>query len=298
LIYGIVVAAIIAWLERRTLPNAPERRVGILWLAVFSTALLLGALGMITILTALPFPSPLAVMRALTDLHLPYRTYRGIASGLLIAFGLAYFGISTLIFWTRPHSRMAKFAALALLVFGAAFFNTGKGWEGPVKTLPALGGLQALGLAALLLLFYLFPDGRFVPRWTRPLAVLWCAWLLVWFLNPLPGSSLDPGTWPQLILLGVLIGFLSTGVVAQLVRYRRASGLEEHRQMRWAVAGFTGAVAGLALVGLALMLFPDLQVTSLPGLSSLFVVSAYLFPWVLIPLSIALSVRRYRLWGA
>jgi hypothetical protein len=161
-----------------------------------------------------------------------------------------------------------------------------------------LGALQALGLAALLLLFYLFPDGRFVPRWTKPLAIVWCAWLLVWLLNPLPGSPLDVGSWPQQILLGIWIGFLGSGVAAQLIRYRRASSVAEHRQMRWAVAGFSGAVAGLALVGVGLMLFPDLQVTSLPGLSSLFVVSAYLLPWALIPLSIGFAVRRYGLWAA
>ena len=80
--------------------------------------------------------------------------------------------VAALIFWRRSDDRVAVFASLALLIFGTATFGF---------TMPALAaehpGLQTpvallhfLGAACFGLFLYVFPDGRFVPRWTGAVA--------------------------------------------------------------------------------------------------------------------------------
>ena len=84
-------------------------------------------------------------------------------------FAAVYCGISLLIFRRKPDGRMALFVSLALLTFGTASFpDTMKAlsvehplWQWPTAL------LNFLGFALFALFLYVFPDGRFVPRWTR-----------------------------------------------------------------------------------------------------------------------------------
>ena len=58
-------------------------------------------------------------------------------------------------------------------------------------------GLRYLGSACLSFFCYLFPDGRFVPSWTRWVAFAWVLLQLPEFF--FPGSSLDPLGFPPLL---------------------------------------------------------------------------------------------------
>ncbi len=66
--------------------------------------------------------------------------------------------------------------------------------------------LQAIGIGLSVIMCYLFPDGRFVPHWTRALAMIWATILLVWLafpislLNPLPNSTSGTGRLPVICL--------------------------------------------------------------------------------------------------
>lgn len=55
---------------------------------------------------------------------------------------------------------------------------------------PAVDLLNAATYCCLSILFYVFPDGRFVPRWTRCPAAVWI--LLLFPYYPFPDSSLVP----------------------------------------------------------------------------------------------------------
>jgi hypothetical protein len=52
--------------------------------------------------------------------------------------------------------------------------------------------LHFLGAASFGLFLYLFPDGRFVPRWGRWVVLVWIGWQVPryffrdWYLNPNP----------------------------------------------------------------------------------------------------------------
>jgi hypothetical protein len=77
-----------------------------------------------------------------------------------------------IIFWRRSDDRLALVVALALVAFGGIFFS-GSNDELAAQSAAwrvVVGVLRFLGNTGVLLCFYLFPDGRFVPRWTRLIA--------------------------------------------------------------------------------------------------------------------------------
>lgn len=99
--------------------------------------------------------------------------------------------------------------------------------------------LSAIGATLLILLLFLFPDGRFVPGWTRylaiPLAFVALADpLFASFVPLIEGSS---GTLVQLAVL--LIGF-PIGTWSQIQRYRKHSTFEQQQQTKWVLLGFVG----------------------------------------------------------
>jgi hypothetical protein len=87
--------------------------------------------------------------------------------------------------------------------------------------------LNFLGSALFGLFLYIFPDGRFVPRWTRWVALAWIFWRLpkYWFpewdtsdLNSLP-------SWLSFVMWSAALG-----TVAYSQHNRFSSRLLEHRE--------------------------------------------------------------------
>ena len=93
-----------------------------------------------------------------------YAAYDGV--GLLTAVTLVFFAVAAVIFWRRSQDPMALFGSFTLLVFGGAavsgtmhdLADAQPAFRFPVNLLDYLGQVS---FAAF---FYLFPDGRFVPR--------------------------------------------------------------------------------------------------------------------------------------
>jgi signal transduction histidine kinase len=114
-----------------------------------------------------------------------------------------------------------------VLVFNA---TTGSGLLAALERLYPehtwLSGLEGLGWFALFPLAYLFPDGRFVPRWSRWLVAAWVALYVVAMAVP---ENLGDGplvTVPLMLLL-------ASCVVSQIYRYRKVSGAVERQQTKW-----------------------------------------------------------------
>ncbi len=299
LAYGVVVAFAAERLGQKY-ATAPRQSVGAAWFGLMGVALVFGFTSMLSLAEATPFPP--AVTRLIQQAGIPFRIAREVNTALLIAYVFAYCGLAALIFWRGSQAWMPKFTALALLTFAGAFFNGGEVLGGMMTALPiarwATGAVQALGFIGLLLILCLFPDGRFAPRWTRPVALVGCAWAVWWFLDPASGSPLDPNRWPEPILFVVTAALLGAGVFAQVDRYRRTPAAER-QQTKWAVIALTGATLAFALIWLMVMLFPDLHFARRePGLASLFAFALYLLPGLLIPLSIGVAMWRDHLWQA
>jgi hypothetical protein len=238
--------------------------------------------------------SPDRVM-ALEELHLSVGLYAAYHVALAIFMALGYWTIGVTLFWKRSDNGLVLYASIALVTFGAMQPDTlrwleaaNSMWDLPVAIASFVGN------ASFFVLFCVFPDGRFVPRWTRWVAA---AWIAYWLLNSFfPVSPFSPENWPLLIVASLFLGLLGSLVTAQIYRYRRVSGQIARQQTKWVVFGFTAAIVmfvGVALIGW----IPEL---TRPGSPKLFYESLgaliITFCALLIPLSMGFAILHYRLW--
>jgi hypothetical protein len=204
-----------------------------------------------------------------------------------VAFTMMAFAIGAVILWRKPEDRMALLVSLMLITFGAAFFV-----PYPVLDLSLVWKFLAatvsfIGSALLVLFLYIFPDGRFVPRWTRWAAAVWIAGFVL--ANFFYDSVVVLLEFPLFIVLfaGAFVGV--TGY-AQIYRYLRVSGPEQRQQTRWVVFGIVTALGGLCALVVLDIIVPGGVVASLFGSTALFGLA------FLIPLSIGIAILRYRLF--
>jgi hypothetical protein len=241
---------------------------------------------------------PPAGLRALEDLDLSTGSFAAYSVVMDVIFAAVCIAVAALIFLRRSDDRMALFVSLALLTFGTATFTFTMAalaaryslWEIPIAF------LHFLGAASFGLFLYLFPDGRFVPRWTRWVALVWIGWQLAEHLFPSWVSN--PNTWQSITETVVVSGALGTAIYSQIHRYRHVSNPTQRLQIKWVVFGISVALAGYFGILLALGTSGADAPTS-PG-----ELVAYLLGYtfvgylvvLLIPISIGIAVLRHHLF--
>lgn len=301
LIFGLVQTVVEPRLDKRY--EGQTQQVNLLWLVFMGLALVFSLTSMGRLISVYPL-FPRSVTQFYRSLSISDDIATQFHNGLMVGFMLVYVMFGLVIFWRGVHSWLAKFAALTLLVLAGGFFTRGIMLGESMNALPIVRVfpvlMRTLGWGMLLVFFYIFPDGRFTPRWTRWMAILWVVLFLVWFSRLFDGMLIDPGSWPLLLQIILLIGALASAVLAQVARYRRAAP-EQRKQTRVVVFGFVGASLVLAVLWLGIALFPGLisgsRIDYRLSYSYLFSFSPYLLPWLLIPTSLALAIWRDGLWG-
>jgi hypothetical protein len=203
-------------------------------------------------------------------------------------------GVSTLIVWRRSDDRMALLVALMLVTFGPLSAMTTvlarpSSWQVPAAC------LAFLALALFVLVFLLFPTGQFVPSFTRWIAVVTLAVLVLSFL----GGNTPVTQNPFVRYFGYLLslGVVATLALVQLYRYRRISSPLQRQQTKWVVFGL--AVPCVVIVGgYGLAIIPVLGDPSAPAGASYQLAFAALLGCtvLLIPLSFGFAMLRARLW--
>jgi signal transduction histidine kinase len=207
-------------------------------------------------------------------------------------FGLLFICMGVLIVYGRPDEPIALLAGFFLVPFGVgeSVDLQAFGASHPLLQWPALT-VQALAGASAFPFLYLFPDGRFVPRWTRWIALGFAALFILY--TYLPAWGIQPGS-------RFSGGFAASGAIAatgvlfsHIYRFRRVSGATERQQVKWPMLGIAVALIGLAFIALS-------QAISGSGLSGLGAIIVGNLVWYglvsLIPLSLGLAILRYRLW--
>jgi hypothetical protein len=193
--------------------------------------------------------------------------------------------------------------ALLLLVFAAAGPLANPLWGSLQASFPTLYTIAILFNAILgsaVILLYCFPDGAFIPRWTRLSAPL--VLLLVGFSNFLPGSPLDYWSWPQPLPVLINLVIVGSGGYALWRRYRVHSDAAQRQQIKWFLAG----VILILLNWLGDFFF----ITVYPALTGEWLFSqvrtdlireilqetAWYISSFLLALCIGISIFQYRLW--
>jgi hypothetical protein len=242
------------------------------------------------------------LVQQLHSIGLTLDFYVAFSLTIQIIFALGYFTVAAVIFWRKSDDWMALLVALFLATFVLIFADVPRVLT---RSYPAWGLLIAcMGLIAEMvfpLSFYLFPDGRFVPRWTRWFLIGWFAWGI--FNYFFPDSPLHVNPWFLLLESLAFVSALGSIVVIQLYRYRYVSSPLQRQQTKWFVFGMIVGLGGFFGAGLLGFILPyvlsgppapfNLLSPALIGITA--ITFSYLV-MLAIPISIGFSILRYRLW--
>ena len=230
-------------------------------------------------------------LQSLQNLGLSLRQYAAITTAGSAAMAAVWFVVALVLFSRRSREPMALFSALMLVLFGA--FAGGfpeiaarayPGWSIPAQA------MNALALSCLTIFFFVFPNGRWVPRWMRPGAAVVVVMYAIMFL--FPGGRLVPRGNP--ISAIVEIALMLAGVGIQLYRYRHVSSPVERQQTKWVVVGLGTSIGGIAAI--LLYAFSDPVTTQANTLTNMILITTFHLFELLIPVSIGVAILRYRLW--
>jgi hypothetical protein len=219
-------------------------------------------------------------VHTLQTLGLSVSAYAAFIFALTLVLAFLCFAISALIFWRRSDDWMALLVSFAVVATvnlngnGESAYGMNSAWGVLAMVLGVLGG------QVYVLVLLLFPDGRFVPGWTRWLLLCWVGAEWVFLMSPVYG----------LLWHGALV----LVVIAQVYRSRIVSSPLQRQQGKWLLYG--GSVAVFIIVGLTvpLYLFPSLRQAG--SLYQLVSVPAYLVLSFTLPLCIGIAILRYRLY--
>lgn len=270
-------------------------RLAWLVIAVFTLGIFVFSLPsfMIALFSRVPEAERSVAQLGLPDLFFDFYVVEVLALSLVVM--LVFLATALVVFWRRSNDWMAILVSVALVTFGAATLP-------PIQTAGAAQVtlrwpadlVRALGYGSFLILLYLFPDGRLIPRWTRPAALIWGIWIALW----IPVPSLNPFNWPNTVALPVLMVWLGSGLVAQIYRHKRISDPAEQQQTKWAVFGLATPFLAWVVAFLPAVIIPLFmeEPGALFALYSLIGEQLVTISLLLVPLTIAMSVFRVRLW--
>ncbi|HYN87777.1 MAG TPA: hypothetical protein VER55_04580, partial [Ardenticatenaceae bacterium] len=218
---------------------------------------------------------------------------------------IGFWTIAALLFWRKSNEPIGLLAAVAFLLWGpftTPFLDALVASE-PSVALP-VRFLFVLAIFSALTFFYLFPTGRFVPHWTRFLAVVWAGWMVVTFFFPegpynyivtrahVALQARTPVFWFM-----VLLAWWFSAVYAQIYRYRHVATPSERRSTKWVVVTLAVAVVGFSALAFTRLSLPAFEYFGLPRLIYDFVlVPLHLVFETLIPFAVAFAVLRHRLF--
>jgi signal transduction histidine kinase len=176
--------------------------------------------------------------------------------------------LAVLLFWRKPNDRMALFASFFLLFTSVAWSSSLGYFLTAFFDVPSTFRLwSTLSIPPALLLFCIFPDGHFAPRWTRWLFLV----SLLTFFPILAGDE-----W-GFIVRPVIYPLFFVVTYAQVYRYRHVSSRAERQQTKWVVFGL---VICLALALIASLIYKELS----PPLINI------------VPLVLTIAILRSHLW--
>ncbi len=187
----------------------------------------------------------------------PYATLNIV---LLPFLSLFWIVVSLMIFWRRSDDWMALYVALFLVMLGTALSPASYVLLRVVGVTSFWGVLitcmYLLGWSSMPFFFVLFPDGRFVPGWTRWLTLVYLLWQVPLCMPTTWSFSIVH--WPHWLLASVFLGLVFSWAFAQLYRYRYVSTAIQRQQTKWVVFGMMVGMLTDAANLLPALIFPAL----------------------------------------
>jgi hypothetical protein len=242
-----------------------------------------------------------AIQNGLLKLDLSTGFYATYNLTMEAVYVLVFAGVAAIVYARNSDDWMGMFTAYTLVTFGVAsppilvtlesLIHYDEIWTMPVRL------LRFGAWSLILLLFYLFPDGQWVNKRMRGLVIGTILLVQVpW--NMFPESPLSPWRWSWTEHLVALVVTWGPAVYAQVVRYMRIADPVRRQQTKWFVVGSAAAVIGVMGGMVPRLADKTLNDPSNPGgLQYILISTAVVYACtLLLPVTIGISIMRYRLW--
>ncbi len=235
-----------------------------------------------------------AVVQALNDAGLTVEGLVQVTIALDILLAVAYTACAVFIMIRKPNDAVSIFVTIMLVTFGTATFSGAirglAAWR-PEMELVSMT-IEMIGSLSIVTFLFIFPSGRFTPRWTSLILTGWIIFQLPRYY--FPNSPLHLQNSSPLLYNIIFIGGILSGLGSQIYRFRRVSRPIERQQTKWVVYGLIVGLGGYVVVRLFSSTLTDplgSQITIALG----FNIISILF-MLLLPLTIGVAVLRFRLW--
>jgi hypothetical protein len=239
--------------------------------------------------------------RALQNVGISVSLYAIFSLVLSLFSSLVWFSVAAFIAWRKSNDWLALLASLLLVTQGVLLFSGSPPpplqYSSTAWYLPTVF-LLLLDSTLYLLVFSLFPNGRFVPAWMHWLVTAEIALGVIFSLWPTSSwtteTLLTSPTTSQILFIWVnIIGWISI-IGGQIYRYRRVSSPTERQQTKWVVLGIIEGPVLAAVYYTPPLLFPSLRAPD--SLYFLLFKPVFTMAFLFAPLCFGIAILRYRLW--
>jgi hypothetical protein len=196
---------------------------------------------------------------------------------------------SPMVFFRRSNDWLVILVAFSMIAF-ASFFMAPVGFGAYKVNMGFMNNLiYIIGMASMLIVFFIFPSGHFEPRWTRWLAIFIFIPAFLDFLN----LELIYSVWLDFFLW---VGLFAVGAFAQIYRYQRVATPSERQQTKQVVLGVVACISLIVIIDLIILFLSYILPNAPFELSSLLLKPWSTLPILVLDLSFVFAIYRYRLW--
>jgi hypothetical protein len=234
----------------------------------------------------------------LADLGVSGEQHARLVFSVEIAVALVFVTVGFLIFTRRSDDWIAMLVSLSLVTYAA--------WITPplralAAVVPALQIpimlVQIVGLLSTATAFFVFPSGRFVPRWSALVIPLLGLWALGWLLFPSSALNLANPYRMPLPTFVVSTGWWALGLGCQVYRFVHETSAVRRRQTKFVLIALVIGVCAYLIFGFDRFAVPVVaEPVHASVVYDLIGVPIYLVIVLVIPISFAVSILRHRLW--
>jgi signal transduction histidine kinase len=265
------------------------------WMAFVLTELVIAILSLVVTGTSELTVCPLTESCAITPATAQALHQVGIAPStyvlgnvvLAVLEALVFLSVGGVIFWRKSSEPICLAASFVFVTIGLWLFFT----KSPYPPAVAFSNVSALYVIPFIGYFLVtFPDGRFVPRWSSLLVVLWLVQVIVF---EIPGPF-NITSWPPPLPVVLLLLTYGGTIGVQIYRYMRVFSYSQRQQTKWLVFGLAGLIALNFLVGFIGSMLPGLGAPDSPYQQVSAVLTTLAF--LIVPLTTGMAILRSRLW--
>ncbi len=208
-----------------------------------------------------------------------------------IVFVLGFCIPSLIIFLRKSDDWLAMFVSLTLVII--AIYNSAAYAGSSFLPLLVSNAINFVYSISVLLILYIFPDGHFVPRWTRSFSLVGMLWIL-WKVLPL---SFVPSLWTSGLWIILELMLFGTGIYAQIYRYYKVSDMKARQQTKWITFGMAVAYSAQYAYYLPLTFVPAFNAPTELGLGySILGRTFHHLAMLVLPITVTHAILRRRLY--